>query len=279
MNKQIGDRTKGKYTVSIGTSVALECFFGESNDKPLRAGEVPPYLNYQCIMANVRTMARNYISSYKTQDLSTLTIAMLYPEFLQELILIKNIIADQSDNKIVISYYNNSYVKLKNTLKKVNLKDKYTAKQEYTMHLERKLCELLQADSANIKNHFAYEYTNDVIRQGMRRNVIITHYPMDLLLTTLNVDLLESHTGRIKKPYEFPSKLKRAGDNVPFNKYTLQLLGDSSGYIMSTASAFRTELLKICSDNGINPVTQEKRFIKVVKTHASPQLRSLVSGM
>lgn len=279
MNRELGDRTKGKYPVSIGTAIALECFFGDSSDKPLRVGESPPYLSYQCIMANVRTIARNYISSYKAQEMGLIPVGTIYNGLVEEMILINNIVQDQSDGKIVVSFYNNSYTKLTKFLKKVNLRQKYTAKQQYSIDIENKLCELIQANSPSLKNHFAYEYTNEKMRQGKRRNVIITHYPMDLILTDLNPDLLESHTGRIKKTYELASKLKRAGDNVPFNKYTLQILGDSSGYILSASSAIRNELIKICNDHGINPVTQEKRFKHVVKEHASPELKTLMSGM
>lgn len=280
MNRVIGERTKGNlYPISIGTSVALECFFGLSSDKPSKLGATAPYLNYQCILANVRTMARNYLGSYKAQELPFLLTADLYAGFVNELILINNIVADQSAGKVVVSFYNNTYYKLKTHLKKVNIKQKYTTKQEFVMDLENKLCELLHANSEAVMKMIAYEYTNEYIRQGKQRNVIITHYPMDLLLTTLKPDLLESHTGKIKKPYHFPSKLKRAGDDVPFNKYTLQILGDSSGYILSASSSMRNELLKICKDKGVSPVTQEKRFIKTIKESASSELKALLSGM
>ena len=279
MNNELGSRTKGKYPISVGTSVALECFFGVSDDKPLAHGKVPPYLEYQCVLLNVRTLARNYLSSYKAQELPHITFDILFSGLLEEIILINNIINDQSSGKVVVSFYNHSYLKLKNYLKKVTLRQKYTPKQQMTMDMENKLSDAIQAASVTVKQHVAYEYTNDEIRQGKHRNVILTHYPMDLLMTPLRPNLLESHTGRIKKPYEFPSKLKRAGEHMPFNKYTLQLMGDSSGYIVSASSAIRNELMKICKDFGIVPVTQEKRFIKVIKEHASSELRSMLSGM
>lgn len=279
MNNELGSRSKGKYPVSVGTSVALEGFFGVNDDRPLRHGQTPPYLEYQCIMMNVRTLARNYLSSYKAQELPHLTFETLYAGLLEEIILINNIVNDQSSGKVVVSFYNHDYLKLKSFLKKATFRQKYTPKQQMTMDMENKLSDAVRAASVTLKQHVSYEFTSDWIRHGKRRNVILTHYPMDLLMTHLNPNLLESHTGRIKKPYEFPSKLKRAGEHMPFNKYTLQVMGDSSGYIVSAASGIRNELMKICKDFGIVPITQEKRFIKVVKEHASPELRSLLSGM
>lgn len=278
-NNELIDRTLGKYSISIGTSVALECFFGTSDDKPLRVQDVPPYLNYQCIMANIRTLCRNYLSSYKSQELPSIPVKILYDRFVAELILINNVVNSETDGKIIVSFYINTYLKLNKYLRKANIKKSYTEKQQYLIGLETKFCELINADPLVIKSTLAYEHTNDIMRQGKRRNVIITHYPMDLILTNLNPDILESHTGKVKRQYEFPSKLKRAGDNVPFNKYTLQVLGDSSGYIMSATSSLRNELMKVCKDSGITPVTPEPRFIKTVKSAASSELRSLMSGM
>lgn len=280
MNNEIGDRTKGKkYPVSIGTAVALECFFGVTEDIPLPPGASTRHMDYQCIVANLRTMARNFISSYAAKDIPFMNIDDLYADYSNELILINNIVSGESNDRLTISFYNNSYYKLKTHLKRATIKEKYTAKQQLVATIEDKLCNLVHANVRGIKDHIAYEYTNDIIRKGARRNIIITHYPMDLLLTGLNPDLLESHTGKIKKPYQFPSKLKRAGDDVPFNKYTIQLLGDSSGYILSKSSAIRKEVLKICKEQGISPVTPEKRFLKTIKDNASPELLSELTGM
>lgn len=280
MNSDPIERTKGRvYPVSIGTSVALECFFGVSQDIPLARGAQPPYLSYQCAILNIKTLARNYVSSYKNQDLNRISSIDLYSNFLSEIIMIKNIIEDQSANKIDASFYTNSYYRLKTHLPKATIKQSYTPKQQIIADYETKLCDQIKFEDVNISGLFTYENTNDLIRSGKRHNVIITHYPMDLLLVRQNVDLLESHTGKIKQPYQFPSKLKRAGENVPFNKYTIQLFGDTSGYIMSTSSKIKSEVLKICKDNGVSPVTQEKKFIKILKAHASSELKSAISGM
>ena len=86
------DRTKGsKYPISIGTSTALESFFGVSDTMPVKRGK-PPYMQYQCILLNIRTLSRNFLSSYKVNDLINVTTAELYQEFKKELILISNIV-------------------------------------------------------------------------------------------------------------------------------------------------------------------------------------------
>lgn len=280
MNNVTLERTIGShYPISIGTAVALECFFGVSDTTSVRNGATAAFRNYDCVVANLHTIARNYISSYKSKDVAFISIEQLYDGFVSEIVLINNIVAEQSNGNVLLSYYNHTYYKLKSHLKKANIKKVYTDKQQLLIDIENKLCDLAHVNRENLTKLIAYEYTNEYIKQGAYRNVIITHYPMDLLLTDLNVAILESHTGKIKPRHAFPTKLKRASEDVPFNKYTLQLLGDTSGYIMSMSSSIRKELLKICSESGISAVTQETRFIKTLKSNASSELLTAISGM
>lgn len=273
------DRTKGKYPVSIGTSTALESFFGISDTQPANQ-KAAPYTQYQCILANVKTLARNYLSSFKSSDITGISITDLYAEFVKELILIGNVVSDQSRGNILLSVYNVSYLRLDRSLKKANIKAKYTDKQQYLIDLENNLAERVALNTEMFEDYFHFEKATDQIRQGARRNVIITHYPIDLLFTPLDVHLLESHTGRIKKSFEFNTKLKKAPSDTPFNKYTLQVFGDSSGYILPYSSKMRNELAQICTDlPSISPVMQDKKFVKSVKSKASPELISLINGM
>lgn len=273
------DRTKGKYPVSIGTSTALESFFGVSDTKPTKPNSAP-YTQYECILANVRTLARNYLSSFKSADLIEMSVADLHTEFVKELILIGNVVSDQSRGNIALSVYNVSYNRLDRTLRKANIKAKHTAKQQYLIDLENTLADRVSGNSKMFEDYFHFEHATDQIKQGARRNVIITHYPIDLLFTPLDVHLLESHTGRIKKSFEFNTKLKKAPTDTPFNKYTLQVFGDSSGYFLPYSSAMRNELAKLCEDvPSISPVMQDKKFLKSVKSNASPELKSLINSM
>ena len=274
------DRTKGsKYPISIGTSTALESFFGVSDTMPAKRGK-PPYMQYQCILLNVRTLARNFLSSYKANDLINVTTAELYQEFKKELILISNIVSDQSRDNIKLSIYNLNAINLKRSLRRANFKAKYTAKQQYIIDVENAFSDHVTKDVNLFSDYFNYEVTTDIIRHGLRRNIIVTHYPTDLLFTALDPDLLESHTGKIKKSFEFNTKLKNAPDDVPFNKYTLQIFGDSSGYILPYSSAMRKELTEICKNlPAISPVMQDKKFLKSVKTVSNNELTSLLNAM
>ena len=270
-------RSVGEFNVSIGTSVAIEHLLGHG-DRTSRAKT--PYTNYQCLVVNVRTLVRNYLSSYKVVELETLTTETLLNGLIGEIVLLSNIIADQTRGNLRMSIYNLDYNVVERSLSKANFKKKFTAKQERNLMLERRLAELVVLKSEFLMDYVNIENTSREIKHGGRRNILMSHYPADFLFTQLTFDLLESHTGKIKKPYELNTKLKRTPSNTPFNRYTLQIYGDSSGNILPQASAIYSELSKILNDTpSISPVTQDVKFLKAVKAKASSDLRSVLSRL
>lgn len=270
-------RSVGEFNVSIGTSVAIEHLLGHG-DRTSKAKT--PYTNYQCLVVNVRTLVRNYLSSYKAVELETLTTETLLNGLIGEIVLLSNIIADQTRGNLRMSIYNLDYSAIERSLPRANFKKKFTTKQERNLMLERKLAELVVLKSGFLMDYVNIENTSREIKHGGRRNILMSHYPVDFLFTPLTFDLLESHTGKIKKPYELNTKLKRAPSNTPFNRYTLQIYGDSSGNILSQAAAIYSELSKILNDTpSISPVTQDVKFLKAVKTKASSELRSVLSRL
>lgn len=268
----------GKYPVSIGTSVALEGMFGlieGSHTTPSNA----PYNAYQCIVFNLRTLARNYLSSYKAVDLNTINFATLSMDFVGEVNLIRNIVEDNSSGKLKHSIYNNTHEGLPRVLKKAIFKTKYTARQAFNANLESLLCDAVHTFATTTANNLNYEHTTLNITQGLRTNVILTHLPVDIILCNLHCDLLESHTGRIKPPHLFASKLKNASDNIPFNSYTIQIFGDTANTILPQASAIKAEVTELCKAAGFTAVTSKKRFYEVLTSKGSSTLASLLRAM
>lgn len=270
-------RTFGKYAISIGTSVALESLFGELDSQRHVSA---PFKNYQCVVINIRTLIRNYLSSYKAIDLINLTKPQIANGVIKEAILISNIIADRTRGSLKLSVYNIKHDMIHYKLRKIIIKKKHTAKQQYALDMETSVAEKFFLEYKLLSDYFNLEFTSSEIKHGGRRNIFITHYPVDLLFTNLNPDLLESHTGRIKKPYEFNTKLRRAASNAPFNKYTLQIYGDSSGYILPYSAAMYNELNDILKNNSyISPVTHDIKFVKAVRATASSELKNLLKIM
>lgn len=270
------ERTFGKYTISIGTSVALEGLFEAAGHQ---GGTAPPFHEYEAIIANFKTLVRNFLSSFKSADLETLTPTYLYQAFMGELILMGNLIEENSGGRIKLYVYYNTYERVSRSFKKATFKSKYTAKQTQLMVLEQSLYERVVANVSMMKIPFLLEVTQRHIESGRRHNLMISHIPSDLLLCTKHCDLLESHTGKIKKHRQFYTKLKNASDIIPFNKYTIQIFGDSSGTIVPMASPLINEVREICKKTHTTSITGDLRFYKLMRTHGSTTLSQLINSM
>lgn len=274
MASPIDLRSKGDIPVSIGTAIALECLFGINREKPTPKGLSDPYVYYDHLSVNMCTLMRNIISSMKPEEIPTTTERRFRETLVNEMNIIEQACLEHGNGRITCSFYYNSYKHLNKFLKDANLKTKFTDKQLLHHTLENRIP--LQVNP----KEFPYDFTNLEITRGKRRNLILTHYPVDLLLYKNDVcDLLESHTGRIKKKNEFSSKLKFANDETPFNKYTIQIFGDKSGQILPMDSKTRNIVLEFFNKSSMSKLVDDKRFVKLMKESGIPEVRSIINKL
>ena len=116
---------------------------------------------------------------------------------------------------------------------------------------------------------------------GKGRSLMLTHYAIDVLTASYNnFDVLESHTGRIKKQHELTNKLKTAKDsNLPFDVMTLQMFGDSADLFKPAAINVRRTLLKIAEKFNWNETTTKDRIIANIKMMNEPFLEEYVRNL
>lgn len=272
-------RTKGKFPISIGTSLALECLFGVCDDKPLKPNEIPPFRQYDCVMFNVRTIVRNLTNSVPTQEQGLLTKPDVFNAVLAEINLIKEIILEHSKGNILPSFYLHKYTGMKRMFRQFTPRSGFTPKQQHLMGFEEYAVDILSSGK-HTPPGIKFEITDLMIKQGKSRNLMLTHYPVDMLTTTFKrVDLLESHTGTIKTPYDLNTKLKSKPENIPFNRITIQIYGDTAGMFQPAPTAIRKELSELVAKKYINALMSEEKFIKNVKSHGSNDLKSLVLSL
>lgn len=274
MASPIDLRTKGDIPISIGTAIALECLFGINRERETPKGQLDPYMYYDHVSINMCTLMRNIISSMKPEDIQNTTERRFRETLVNEMNIIEQACLEHGNGRITCSFYYNSYKHLKKFLKDANLKTKFTTKQLIQHELENRIP--LQINP----REFPYDFTNLEITRGKRKNLLLTHYPVDLLLFKNDVcDLLESHTGRIKKKNEFNSKLKFANDETPFNKYTIQIFGDKSGQIVPMDSKTRAAVLEFFKKSNMSKLIDDKRFIKAMKESGIPEIRSIINKL
>lgn len=272
MNEDIlAGRAKGFFPLSIGTSVALEALFNLQTPTHEKK-KTDPYKKYDCVCINVATLVRNMCNSVKISDLINVSKESFVNSINNEIVIIQQVFEEYGKGRIICCFYRNRYEKMKKYLKDVQFKKPTTVNQQTLLDLEISIPLLVRCQPENLM-----EDSDLYITHGRRNNLLLTHVPFDLLFNSLSsVSLLESHTGKIKTPSEFNSKLKNAPDTMPFNKITIQVYGDKGGIIIPMGSKIRTLFTQEANSAGVNASMNEDRFIDKMKKVKEPEIRSIM---
>lgn len=228
-------RATSSFNVSIGTSLALESLSDKGGEPYDKERVIPNRIDlkeYSAIWINVSTIARNMWGSVDTQSAKTLTANQMLPYMLEEMDSITDIIHTESAHTQVVYYVSNyegvfdigplSKARLPSTLQQ----------KLYTGVLTSLLQSVINARAARSEDVLIFK---DLIKPERRHKaLILTHVPYDLLSFDqfTSLDLIESHTGVLKKRKDFYTKLYQGKDlkSIPFLLCTLRIFGDNISF-------------------------------------------------
>lgn len=271
----LANREVGQIPVSIGTSLALESAFGILPDHETKDPEIHKVTE---LWINLRTLLRNVIASVPSEEMLRLSPESISETIDQETHVIESAVSKASQGSCRCVFYVCSFKSLARKFPKAILKAPNTEKQKFQKSLENNA----------LKPYFGEESTVDVrlfdteIKAKAGRSLILTHQPIDLLsrYSFQRLLLLESHTGKIKGPSEWPSKLTGGKnlDRIPFNRMTLQLFGD--GVHFSTFPIkLKKELIKIAENDNWTSITTEEKIKYSLSKIYDPQFKALLFAM
>lgn len=210
------DRVFGHYPVSIATSLALEGLFhtGEYNsDRPA------PYLKYDTLLLNVRTIFRNAWNAFegKTDDVH---YDVMRECVLQDIKTIQETVNAVSPTTICVPYLC-KYKTLNKKYPNANFRNPNTPNQLHYNAVENDVY-------TKAEEMFEDLISFDTELSGETETLLLTHMPLDLLSYKKfpRMALLESHTGKVKTRVEWASKLQNKPKGIPFYRCTLQMFGD-----------------------------------------------------
>lgn len=216
----LDNREMGQFPLSIATSLAMEGSVGIHPDFELPEPLLP---NYQRLMVNVETLIRNIIGSVGRLDALHLTSRDVLQVLVEEMQHIVQICKDLT-SPVEVLFYRSMYPQLFERLPMSVYRTKLTAQQQ--------LVETIATDIFKQLPNFIGEMNFEVITNQSRHDastLMLTHIVLDLLSNTRypQLDLLESHTGVIKKKHQWWSKLNKCElKSMPFNLFTIQVYGD-----------------------------------------------------
>lgn len=259
-------RVLGDLGVSIGTDNALVAFTQPVSDN------APALSDQHCkLLLNVETLARNYINSINSKQLPTVFPLEALEGFIAEVNFIGQYIAKAS-GAVQCLLYQTDYDYHHKRIKLGVLKKKFTAKQQKQLDLTTQLVSAL-------KKQFVIN-SKPLSSLADPTTYLVTHVVFDLLQPLYNTSLLESHTGAVKREFEFNTKLNNAPDCVPFNRYTLQLFGDKNHQVLPISRRIRQQTIDICTTRKVfKAVMSEAAFATALTRYADDDLRQAIRKM
>lgn len=227
----IDEREKGtQIPISIATALAIESSLGimpehETPDAPiLKAG---------ALYINLRTLFRNLMGSIDKEQRGVISPEDLSFAMINEMQAIETAIIKGSNGHCETVFYVCSYLGVPRRYPYATLKEnktKTSAQEIAWLTEEHALKALLEFGGSQDIRLYDLDFDQD------ERNVfIITHYPIDLLnrYRFRALSLLESHTGAIKPPVQWYTKLTNGKElsHIPFDRMTLQVFGDGVTFL------------------------------------------------
>lgn len=225
-------RTLGNLGISVGTSLAFE-------------GEFKDVINsYDTILINLRTIVKGVMEA--AQDTGEYKSTKLVKQWtIDDINGISKILEENKGYKpINMIVYNPTYSLLKMKFPAGDFWKPKTLKQ---IEREEMLDQVCSKVSSELKDLVVNNYTSLPEFEG--KGMILTSYPVDLLLTESNrrLYLLERYTGVIKPFNMWYTKLTGSKDleNMPFNKLTITVFGDKSTTFKSSKQGLKDQVKEL----------------------------------
>ena len=225
-------RAVSAFPLSIGTALALESIMDGIQPPYDPAREIPDRIDlnhYSEYWVNVETLHRNIVGSIPSPEQKSLLAGEIIEVLIEETGLIKELVENHTHGRTRVVFYRNLQKGLAKAHPHARLRQPKTENQISTDALLERTCEVF---FKHHKGHGDYRVFERVLQPlNKPKALITTHQAYDLLsIGGFDVlDLLESHTGVLKKKSLWYTKLHGGKDlvRIPLNACTMQVFGDS----------------------------------------------------
>lgn len=276
VQEMLAGRTVGQLPVSVATSLAMEGAFGIYPERPVEIP--PPITKYNSIWINVRTLMRNLLGALKPEDVDSFQPDYFPVALIPEMQSIESEVTRYGEGMVSVVFYLPNLAELPKVLRGASIKTPKTPKQEFTVALQHQ-GERIMLEAAN----GLIRETRIRLEGNQRSSLILTHHPVDLLsrYSFRQLDLLESHTGIIKTPALWYTKLTGGKElpPLPFNKFTLSLLGDNNNLINAQPIKVRRTVLEIANEKNWTAITSMDKIRENLKGIKDEMVRASVLAL
>lgn len=276
----VAQRVVGKYPISIATSLAFEGLADTLEDGKRYAS--PPIFNYEMVWINLRTLIRNLQGAIERELQDKIPIKDIIYAITAEMSIINSLTSEISNGKCQTKFYVCDYRSLPKLYPKAQIKELKTERQKFQASLESTIITEIFKDNQYLENPVVH-FDTSIRPDSKMRSVILTHLPFDLLsYEHFNIlDLIESHTGVIKKKHQWNTKLLNGKEliRIPFDKMTVQLFGDSGGMLSPYPPDLRKGLIAVAEKYRWNTLVTKERIRLTVGLHKDAALQMAVTEL
>lgn len=272
----VSGREKGEnIPLSIGTAQAMEALSGLGDFDAKEA----PILKYTQVWVNLRTLFRNFFNALGIEARATLSPDALLVGLQEDLLIIQSCVSQASRHQTSVVFYHCSFEHLEREFPNARYKTLSTQKQKEEQQKEDDTLALFLA-----QDHDATIECYDVKITGTHPKVVmLTHYPVDLLWYRQfdGLDLVESHTGKIKARPSWHTKLT-GGKNLshlPFNRMTIQLYGDGNVLFASMIKSVKDEITKLAKENRWHSLTTNEKVRHDISKIYDPRVKQFYRSL
>jgi hypothetical protein len=272
----ISNRAVGQFPISIATSLAFESAIGILPEAPAPEPEIK---KRDLIMVNVRTLIRNLLGSFEKEDKVHLENYTLAEALVGEMRVMETLAVEHSNGRCRVEFYTCTYDDLQTKFTRALIKVPTTPLQVAYMGIEKDILKYIKDDFKSAPP--VEEYTRN-FKDHSGDALIVTHFPIDLLQRYRfnSLSLLESHTGAIKPPLLWNTKLKdgKEFENIPFDRMTLQMFGDGVLFAPMPIK-IRQRVYSIAIKQQWTPASTKDWIIRGIEAHRDPALEVLVKDL
>ena len=243
------------FPVSIGTSLALESLFTPIQpviDEARVVENIPDLSIYSIYSFNVSTLIRNLLATVPSTELITLSKTEIYECLMEEISFLTGFF--QAAN-LRIEYYVHTYQYVNTTYSK-SLRERTTAKQMFNEDTTKYCLDTIR------KTNTVKVFHKDITYSKEDSVLMLSHVPFDLTSYSnfSKLDLLESHTGKVKTRKDWWSKYYPVPgcdmSILPFWEYLLSVFGDHVQFKPAGVKE-RQDLYSALKKKGVHPLMSE----------------------
>jgi hypothetical protein len=225
----LAQRVIGAYPLSIASSLMVESLAGVHPDLP--PPPHPPIQDYQAIWINLRTVFRNLYNAVDRGEQQGMHHSSLAEAIFQEMeVLVEAIQSLQST--VQVFFYVNNYPELVKRYPHAQFRTDNTPLQKHYAAIMVSTLELVMAQAKKVMKSPPFFFHGDLQASQPMKTLLVTHYAWDLTSakTLGDVDLIETHTGKIKPPSQWYTKYYQGKDYpmIPFRRGFLPVFGDDT---------------------------------------------------